>query len=176
MNPRDASAVASLLERNRAFFKPFEPTRPPHHFTSQGQKREIEQSEVEWIADRGYAFGVFLQRRGLIGRVSLSNVFRRSWQNANLGYFLDQRHNRRGYTTTAVKLAVEFAFAEAGLHRVQAGTLVDNAGSIRVLEKAGFRFEGTALSYLKIDGEWRDHRIFAITREEWRRTPEASDH
>ena len=42
-----------------------------------------------------------------------------------------------------------------------------NHGSIRVLEKAGFREEGLALRYLQIAGVWEDHKLFAVTAEEW---------
>ena len=163
----DAPALVELLLRNRRFLEPFEPTRADAHFTVPGQRRAIAAAAEEARADKGYAFGIFLDDRLLIGRVSLSNVFRRAWQNANLGYFLDHAHTGRGYMTAAVQLALAFAFASARLHRVQAATLEDNAASIRVLEKAGFRLEGTALRYLHIGGRWRDHRIFAITVEEW---------
>lgn len=64
-------------------------------------------------------------------------------------------------------LALRFAFAEAGLHRVQAAVMPRNGASIRVLEKTGFRREGLSLRYLQINGVWEDHLIFAITREEW---------
>lgn len=68
--------------------------------------------------------------------------------------------------TEAVKLAVRFAFDEAGLHRVQAGVMPHNVRSIRVLEKAGFRNEGLSKRYLNINGVWKDHLIFARTSEE----------
>jgi ribosomal-protein-alanine N-acetyltransferase len=116
----------------------------------------------------GFAFGIFLlENDELLGRVTLSNVARGAWQNATMGYFLDREHNGRGYTTDAVKLAVEFAFAEARLHRVQAGVMPRNLGSIRVLEKNGFRYEGKSMRYLQINGAWEDHNMYAITAEEW---------
>lgn len=116
-----------------------------------------------------YAFGVFLKESDeLIGRVALSNVSRGAWQNATLGYYIDEAHNGHGYATEAVRLALQFAFGPAGLHRVQAAVLPRNVASRRVLEKAGFSREGRSTKYLQINGVWEDHETFAITLEDWR--------
>ena len=94
--------------------------------------------------------------------MSLSNVVRASFQSANVGYWVDRRRNGRGLATAAVAGVVERAFGELGLHRLEAGTLVDNAASRRVLEKNGFEEIGTARGYLHIGGEWRDHMLFQL--------------
>lgn len=60
----------------------------------------------------------------------------------------------------AVEEVCRIAREELGLHRVEAGTLVDNTASQRVLAKAGFEQYGTAPKYLHINGAWRDHRLF----------------
>jgi ribosomal-protein-alanine N-acetyltransferase len=105
----------------------------------------------------------------LVGRVSLDNVVRGAWQNATLGYFVDQEHNGKGIATEAVRLSAAYAFKEASLHRIQAGVMPRNARSIRVLEKVGFRFEGVSLRYLQINGVWEDHNMYALTLEDWSR-------
>jgi [ribosomal protein S5]-alanine N-acetyltransferase len=154
--------------RNKDFFEPWEPAQSSRHFTLQGQREEIERSLVDAQRDVRYAFGVFLRQSDeLIGRVALSNVSRGAWQNATLGYYIDELHNRRGYATEAVQLALEFAFGSAGLHRVQAAVLPRNVASRRVLEKAGFGREGRSTKYLQINGVWEDHEMFAVTREDW---------
>ena len=53
-----------------------------------------------------------------------------------------------------------------GLHRVEVNIRPENAASLRVVEKLGFRDEGLRPRYLHIDGDWRDHLSFALTREE----------
>ena len=70
--------------------------------------------------------------------------------------------------TDAARSAVAFAFGEAELHRVQAGVMPRNGPSIRVLEKIGMRYEGVALRYLLINGVWENHRMYAVTADEWR--------
>ncbi|SFP87133.1 Acetyltransferase (GNAT) domain-containing protein [Geodermatophilus dictyosporus] len=66
----------------------------------------------------------------------------------------------RGHASAAVGRMVRTAFEELGLHRVEAGTLVHNAGSQRVLARNGFTRYGLAPSYLRIAGRWQDHELF----------------
>jgi ribosomal-protein-alanine N-acetyltransferase len=154
--------------RNREFFEPWEPVQSARHFTLQGQREEIERAQQDARRDARYAFGVFLDRHDeLIGRVALSNVSRGAWQNATLGYYIDEASTGKGYATDAVRLALQFAFGSAGLHRVQAAVLPRNVASRRVLEKAGFVREGRSTKYLQINGVWEDHEMFAVTAEDW---------
>ena len=117
-----------------------------------------------------YAFAVLDIDRGdrLIGRVALSNVVRGPWQNATLGYWIDKDALGMGHATRAVRLVLRFAFEHAGLHRVQPAIIPRNQRSVRVAEKAGFRLEGRALRYLKINGTWEDHDVYALTAEDWK--------
>jgi ribosomal-protein-alanine N-acetyltransferase len=164
----DVKSMLELLQRNRSFLQPFEPIRPETYFTYAGQRLAIEQAIEQWKKDQGYSFGIFLKKGdSLIGRVNLSNVVRGAWQNCTIGYFLDEQMQGKGYMTEAVKLAVQYAFATAGLHRVQAAIMPRNLASKRVIEKAGFRYEGISKRYLYINGKWEDHEIYAITSEEW---------
>ena len=86
-------------------------------------------------------------------------------QSANLGYWVDQRRNGRGLATAAVDAILPIAFGELGLHRLEAGALVDNVASQRVLEKNGFERIGIAHRYLLISGEWRDHVLYQCTAD-----------
>lgn len=164
----DVQPMLELVQRNRSFLQPFEPIRPESYFTAAGQHSAIEQAIRQWKSDQGYPFGIFLpENHSLIGRVNLSNVVRGAWQNCTIGYFMDERMQGKGYMTEAVKLAVQYAFATAGLHRVQAAIMPRNLPSKRVVEKAGFRYEGLSKRYLCINGKWEDHEIYSITSEEW---------
>jgi [ribosomal protein S5]-alanine N-acetyltransferase len=166
----DLDGLLALRLSNRAFMGPYEADRSDAFFTRAGQAREIALDTEAWAAGAGYAFAVldrFADDR-LIGRIALSNVVRGPWQNATLGYWVDEAANGRGHATSGVHLLCRFAFEHAGLHRVQPAIMPRNARSRRVVTKVGFRHEGTALRYLKIAGVWEDHDIFALTREDWR--------
>jgi ribosomal-protein-alanine N-acetyltransferase len=161
----DAEALLEVLVRDRAFLDLWEPTRPDGFYTLETHERRLAmRQDAEDFAD----FGIFLAAGDeLIGRIQLSGISRGPFENAYLGYFVSERYNGRGYATAAVRQAVDAAFGELGLHRVQAAVIPRNTASIRVLEKAGFREEGHALRYLQIAGVWEDHKLYAVTAEEW---------
>ena len=168
----DVSELTALRVRNRDFLGPWEPRRSDGFFTEAGQRAEIERDRHEWAADRTYAFAIVERAGGadgpMRGRIALANVVRGAWENATIGYFVDRATGGRGFATEAVGLALQFAFGPCRLHRVQAAVMPHNARSIRVLEKNGLRHEGFSPRYLRLDGDWRDHDLFAITIEELR--------
>jgi len=136
--------------------------------------RELARWRRLWQRGDSYAFYLRPREREgarseppIIGRVTLGRVTRGVFQNAYLGYWMDRDHQSGGMMTEAVRGVMGFAFGPLRLHRLQAGVMPENARSMRVLEKNGFRREGLAQRYLRIAGEWRDHVIFAITVEEW---------
>jgi ribosomal-protein-alanine N-acetyltransferase len=92
--------------------------------------------------------------------MSVSNVVRGVFQSANLGYWVAEGVNGCGVGTRAVGEVCRWAFGDGGLHRLEAGTLLDNLASQRVLEKNGFERIGVARNYLHIAGNWRDHMLF----------------
>jgi ribosomal-protein-alanine N-acetyltransferase len=148
----DARSLLELRVANRAFLAPFDPERPESFFTL------ATQSEFARNPD-GLRFAI-LDRGALAGTISLSNVSYGSFRSANVGYWVSADRNGRGLATRAVAELVGRAFGELGLHRLEAGTLVDNIGSQRVLDKNGFERVGLARKYLHINGAWRDHLLF----------------
>ena len=152
----DAAELAALYRANRVFLAPFEPTRPDDFYTAKGQRRRLEEAAD---GNEGWRFAI-LDGDEIAGRINLTDVIRGPLQVANVGYFVDQRRNGRGLASAAVADVVEFGFGEAGLHRIEAGTLPDNLASQRVLEKNGFVRFGLARKLLLLGGEWRDHVLF----------------
>jgi len=150
----DAGELTALLVENRAFLTPFEPPRDERFYTVEGQAERLEREDKHGFA--------ILDGGRITGIVALSNVVRGPLQSANLGYWVAERANGRGLATQAVAELIPIAFGELGLHRLEAGTLVDNVGSQRVLEKNGFDRIGTARGYLHIGGAWRDHILFQL--------------
>jgi ribosomal-protein-alanine N-acetyltransferase len=153
----DAGELAALLVENREFLAPSSPERPERFFTVEGQRERIESHGSEEFA---IVAGVCIA-----GTVTLSNLVRGPLQSATLGYWVAERFNGRGLATSAVREVLGVAFGELGLHRLEAGTLVDNVPSQRVLEKNGFEPIGLAPRYLQIAGEWRDHLLYQRTSD-----------
>jgi len=178
IRPLETSDLPALVEariRNREFLTEWEPTRDESFFTPAGQARELALDDAAWRTATGFPFAILDAEADdrLIGRVALANVVRGVWQNATLGYWVSLDAGGRGHATRAVGLALRFAFDVAGLHRVQPAIMPRNVRSRRVVEKCGFRHEGVATNYLRINGVWEDHDIFAMTAEDWRDLQEA---
>ena len=114
----------------------------------------------------GYGFGIFVGSR-LRGEINLNAIQRGPFQNAYVGYWIDEEVAGRGYTPEAVVVVFRFGFEELGLHRLQVSIIPRNRASRRVVEKLDLRDEGTAVRYLEINGMWEDHVRYAITSEEW---------
>lgn len=155
IRPEDAEELAALYDANRDFLAPFEPRRPPEFFTAQGQRERL----ARQVADGTHPFAI-LDGEAIAGTINLFHIVRESLQSCTIGYWIDRARNGRGLATGAVEAVVEYAFGELELHRVEAATLVDNAASQRVLEKAGFERIGVARQFLRIDDEWRDFVLF----------------
>ncbi|MTW86667.1 GNAT family N-acetyltransferase [Virgibacillus dakarensis] len=159
----DAESLLQLQLDNRTFFEKFSTERDSDFYTIEAQVKRIQAYKENRDQDSDYNFGIFKNDDNrLVGTINLFQVTRGSVQAAFIGYFLDQAHNGKGYTTEAVQLLVNYAFATLKLHRIEAGVMPHNIGSIRVLEKSGFHKEGIAKKNVKINGRWEDHQVLAI--------------
>ena len=103
----------------------------------------------------------------ICGAINLSQIIRKGFQNAYLGYYLFADFKGKGLMTEAVKLIQKYAFTELKLHRIEANVQPENLASISVLKRCGFVKEGFSRKYLKISGRWRDHERWAIIKEDW---------
>jgi [ribosomal protein S5]-alanine N-acetyltransferase len=161
----DARTLAQLYSDNRDFLAPLEPLRPDVFYTFEGQRRHIAQLTDRRSSGSAYPFVIVADGR-VVGAINLSNVVRGAFQSCNVGYWVAEEHNGLGYATAALGNVCDRAFGELGLHRVEAGTLLHNIASQRVIEKNGFVRIGVAPRYLQIAGEWSDHVLFQRTAEE----------
>ena len=84
----------------------------------------------------------------------------------SIGYWIDQRFAGRGVMPRAVAMVVDHCFGDMALHRIEIAIRPENTNSLRVMEKLDIGEVGYAPRYLHIDNAWRDHRLFAITKEE----------
>ena len=104
----------------------------------------------------------------LVGVFNFSNIVRGPFRSAYLGYYALAPLAGRGYMTEAFALALDFAYAKLGLHRVEANVQPTNRRSIALVARVGLAREGYSRRYIKIAGRWRDHVRFAMLAEDWR--------
>lgn len=86
---------------------------------------------------------------------------------ADMGFELAPEHWGRGYATEAARTMVEWAFGDWGLERIHAHCIAENAGSARVLERAGMRLEARLRDHHRFKGRFWDVLIYGILRTEW---------
>jgi [ribosomal protein S5]-alanine N-acetyltransferase len=158
----DAAEMARLYRENREFLRPYEPVRDETFFSERGQRELWDANEGRRIAGLDYLFVIEADGEP-VGRVNLNNVVRGVFASCNLGYFVSHRWNGQGIARRAIGAAVHRGFTELELHRVEAGTLLDNLRSQKVLLRNQFRLYGIARRYLRIDGRWQDHALFQRT-------------
>jgi [ribosomal protein S5]-alanine N-acetyltransferase len=104
----------------------------------------------------------------IVGAINLSQIFRKAFQNAYLGYSLGVKYTGKGYMTEAINLILKYAFNSVKLHRLEANIQPHNTASIEVVKRCGFSKEGFSPKYLKVSGKWRDHERWAIIKEDWK--------
>jgi ribosomal-protein-alanine N-acetyltransferase len=160
----DVPALTRLRIANRDFLAPWDPERPEAYFTEEFQRADAARV-LEQHRQGAVLPGVVLADGEPVGRVTVNNVVRGPFLSGDLGYWVSEHVNGRGVATAAVAAMVRLAFGEAGLHRLQAGTLVHNSASQRVLRRNGFERIGFAPRYLRIAGRWQDHLLFQLLSE-----------
>ena len=174
LRPPEASdwqAWAELRAASRAFLEPWEPRWAEGALARDAYLRRLRRQARESRDDTGFAF--FIYRRDddtLLGGVNLSNVQRGVAMSCSLGYWIGVMHARQGLMTDALRALLPFVFVDQSLHRLEAACLPANLPSERLLRKLGFRQEGYARRYLRINGAWRDHLLFAMVSSDFLET------
>jgi [ribosomal protein S5]-alanine N-acetyltransferase len=149
----DAEELAALRRANRPYLERWDPDwdDPERVYSTDGVR--------SWITDGNERFAIIDGER-IAGMVSLTGIIRGSMQTCMIGYFVDEPRAGRGLASQAVGEAAGIAFRELGLHRVEAGTAVDNVASQKVLERNGFTLVGRMRKHLQIRGVWVDHLLW----------------
>ena len=165
---RDYEQWSSLRERSRAFLTPWEPVWAPDDLTRLAFRRRIRRNNEEIERDETYPLFIFRAEDSvLLGGLTLGQIRRGVSQTGTIGYWMGAEHAGKGYMARAVRalLAAAFSsnvFGNLRLHRVEAACIPRNEASLRLLKACGFQQEGYARSYLRINGNWEDHVLFAI--------------
>ncbi|PJJ72901.1 ribosomal-protein-alanine N-acetyltransferase [Diaminobutyricimonas aerilata] len=161
---RDARVLERELMANRSWLRKWEATSPtgPISFDTRASIRSLLANARDGV---GLPFAI--ESRGeFAGQLNVSSIAYGSLSSATIGYWVSERFAGRGLTPTAVALATDHCFFGMGLHRMEICIRPENAPSLRVVQKLGFRYEGLRRRYIHINGDWRDHFCFALTVED----------
>jgi ribosomal-protein-alanine N-acetyltransferase len=161
---RDSRVLEQELIANRSWLRTWEATNPhgPIGFDSRASIRSL---LGNWRSGFGVPFAVEYEGE-FAGQLNVSGLSYGSLSSASIGYWVAERFAGRNVTPTAVALATDHCLFSIGLHRMEICIRPENAPSLRVVEKLGFRYEGLRRRFIHINGDWRDHFCFALTAEE----------
>ncbi len=166
----DYPAWAELRAASRDFLTPWEPLWAADELSRSSFRRRVRHYLRDLREDMGYALFIFSTADGaLVGGLTLCNVRRGVTQACTLGYWTGAPYARQGYMTAAVRAVIPFVFDSLELHRLEAACLPSNIASIKLLERTGFGHEGLARRYLRINGVWQDHLLYALLDSDRRR-------
>lgn len=159
----DYPAWAELRASSREFLMPWEPLWSMDELTRASFRRRVRHYQRDLREDIGYALFIYsVATGGLVGGVTLCNIRRGVTQSCTLGYWVGAQYAQQGYMTAAIRAVVPFVFDSLDLHRLEAACLPANTASMRLLEKTGFKREGLARRYLRINGGWQDHLLYGL--------------
>ena len=165
--PTDWAEWARLRAASRAHLSPWEPTWAADELTRAAFRRRLRRYNRDHRDGTGLAFFIFDRANDvLMGGATLTNIRRGVTQTATLGYWMGADFAGKGHMKDAVDAVIGFVFEELRLHRIEAACVPDNEASKNVLRSTGFQEEGYARRYLRIDGRWRDHLLFAILADD----------
>lgn len=165
---RDSRALETLLADNRSWLQQWEATYPGLIRPASGSMPMRPMIRTLLLAHKNGTSLPFVItcEDELVGQLTVSSITSGSVSSAQLGYWIAEDFAGRGITPVAVALAVDYCMNDLRLHRVEICIRPENAASLRVVEKLGFRYEGMRRNYIHIDNRWRDHECFALTRED----------
>ena len=165
--PSDHAAWAALREQSRTHLTEWEEDWTAEQAGPAAFRRRLRLYERDRRRGGGLFLLVFrMSDNALVGGVTLSNIRYGASRSAQLGYWVGAPYVRRGYATAAVNALAAHAFETIDLNRLVAACQPENIASQKLLERCGFNREGLARDYLRINGEWRDHLIYAAIAAE----------
>jgi ribosomal-protein-alanine N-acetyltransferase len=165
----DYAEWANLRGISEDFLRPWEPEWSPDELTRSAYRRRLRYYHRDLRDGTGYAFFLFRNDDNkLLGGATLSNARRGVSQSISIGYWIGTPFIRQGYMTAALRGLIPFVFNNLGYHRIEAACLPSNVASRQLLEICGFEHEGFARKYLKINGLWQDHLLFAAIEDQLR--------
>ena len=163
----EAPRVTEYFRKNRDFHKKFAQTHTDDYFTVSMQKKYLAYDYNSFLEGSLVPLWICLKETGeIIGRVSFFNFAFGGMMSCACGYHLDKDHTGKGYMTEALKGAIAFVFDEYKMHRIEAFILPENEPSLNLVKRIGFHYEGERISYMHINGRYRDHEAFYMLEED----------
>ncbi len=171
LRARDENFWYEVRARNASWTRPWDATRPDEATDAGLTFRQlVRQFNADARAGRALPWAITWTEPGeppvLVGQLTISGITYGSARWGMAGYWVDRAFAGRGIVPTALAMGADYAFDVVKLHRVEVAIRPENVNSLRVVEKLGFRPEGRRPAYMHVNGDWRDHLMFALHANE----------
>ena len=166
--PNDFQAWADLRRESADFLQPFEPSWAADELSRSAFRARLRRHEADIASGRGLPWFLFDRHRPdiLLGGITISNIRHGVAETGTLGYWMGEEHAGKGLMKEALLAVCGELIEVHHLHRIEAATVLNNERSQALLTRCGFKQEGMARQYLRINGVWRDHNLFARLAED----------
>ncbi|MES2355180.1 MAG: GNAT family N-acetyltransferase [Pseudomonadota bacterium] len=164
--PNVAGRMVNFLNENAEHFSPWDPTPPDGFYTEEYWRRQLTRAFTEFRDGRALRLKLFYRDQPdgeIIGTCNFDQIFRGPFQACYLGYKIAAKYEGEGLMNEALQVAIRYVFDQLHLHRIMANYMPHNVRSGHLLNRLGFRVEGTAKDYLFINGAWRDHVLTSLS-------------
>lgn len=164
---RDYRAWYELRSRSRNFLEPWEPHWTPGYLSRRSYFGLVRRYQADFAEGRAVPLFLFrAEDHALLGGLNIGNIRGAAVQSCMIGYWMGEEHSGQGWMLKAIEAVRPYIFETLRLHRIEAACIPENTRSVRLLEKAGFQYEGYLRGYLKINGRWRDHSLYALLADD----------
>ncbi|MBW8640134.1 GNAT family N-acetyltransferase [Hoeflea sp. WL0058] len=164
---RDYRAWYELRSNSRSFLEPWEPNWALDYLSRRSYLGLVRRYRADFAEGRAVPLFLFrTEDNALLGGLNIGNIRGGAVQSCMIGYWMGEEHSGQGWMLKAIEAVQPYIFETLRLHRIEAACIPENTRSVKLLEKAGFQYEGFLRGYLKINGRWRDHSLYALLAED----------
>jgi ribosomal-protein-alanine N-acetyltransferase len=170
-NQDDICEVINFYSGNQRFFTPWHRHWTEDFLTESYWQKQVEKDFQGFESDKSLKLWIFDKANPvehILGNVNFDNFVRGAGHFCFLGYNLAEAQQGKGYMTEAVRVAIQYVFAELNLHRIIANYIPHNQRSGNLLKRLGFVVEGYSRDYLLINGRWEDHIQTSLINPNWK--------
>lgn len=169
LNVTEAHLIQAYQVRNKHHLTPWEPSRSEHYYELLTWQKILKLNQEKWRAGSDFHFCALDKNSGeMIASINFTAVIRGVFQACYLGFSIDQAHQGQGKMQALCQACISYMFEQQNLHRIMAAHMLSNHRSEGLLNKLGFTCEGQAENYLKIAGQWQDHKLYALINHQHR--------
>jgi [ribosomal protein S5]-alanine N-acetyltransferase len=163
LEPHQAEIMTRFRVANRLHLAQWEPTRSIEFFTSGYWEIQLRRALQDFRQGNSVCLAITDPvETEVFGVCNFTQIVRGTFMSCHLGYALAQRYEGQGIMFEALQASLRYIFEDLRLHRVMANYMPRNQRSGALLQRLGFKIEGHAEKFLKIDGRWEDHVLTSL--------------